>query len=138
MTLFVAEVSPADDGLTWVRAGHEPGWCYRPAADTLDTIEGRGLPLGVTETAVFEMQRTTFGEEEVLLIGTDGIWETLDRQGRMFGKRRLEALVRQHARLPAHRIVAAVMDALDAFRQGAAAVDDATLVVVKRRAGTSA
>jgi sigma-B regulation protein RsbU (phosphoserine phosphatase) len=135
MTLFVAEVSPADDGLAWVRAGHEPGWCYRPATCSFDTIEGRGMPMGVTETALFEMQRTTLMDGEILVIGTDGIWETLDRQGEMFGKQRLEELVRTHAHLPARRIVQAVMAALDAFRQGAAVVDDATLVVVKRSAG---
>jgi sigma-B regulation protein RsbU (phosphoserine phosphatase) len=137
MTLFVAEVSPSDDGLAWIRAGHEPGWCYRPATGSFDTIEGRGLPMGVTERAVFEVQRTTLMEEEILVIGTDGIWETLDPQGTMFGKRRFEELVRQHAHLPAHRIVSAVLEALDDYRQGAAVIDDATLVVVKRKRETN-
>jgi sigma-B regulation protein RsbU (phosphoserine phosphatase) len=70
--------------------------------------------------------------DEVLVIGTDGIWESLDPQGRMYGKQRLEALLRNHAHLPACRIVEAVMADLESFRQGAGSIDDATLVVVKR------
>jgi sigma-B regulation protein RsbU (phosphoserine phosphatase) len=132
MTLFVAEVSPADNDLAWVRAGHEPGWCYRPIVDGLETIAGPGLPLGVMETARFEMQRIRFAAGDILIMGTDGIWETLDDQGQMFGKQRLEELVRQHAHLSAQRIVQAVMTALADFRQKAAVVDDATLLVVKR------
>jgi sigma-B regulation protein RsbU (phosphoserine phosphatase) len=138
MTLFVAEVSPADDDLAWVRAGHEPGWCYRPNVDGLETIAGPGLPLGVMETAHFEMQHIRFTEGDILIIGTDGIWETLDDQGEMFGKQRLEELVRQYAHLPAAHIVRAVMTALADFRKEAAVIDDATLLVVKRTTRTEA
>lgn len=134
MTLFVAEIDPVEGSLLWVRAGHDPGWRYRPTADTFDTIAGQGVPMGAMEGAEFQERRILLDTEEILLLGTDGIWETLDPAGEMFGKERLEAQVRRHAHLPARAIVEAVMTALDTFRQGAAVVDDATLVVVKRTA----
>lgn len=134
MTLFVAEIDPAEGGLLWVRAGHDPGWRYKPKADTFETVAGQGVPMGAMEDAVFQERRILLDTEEILLIGTDGIWETLDPAGEMFGKEGLEAQVRRHAHLPARAIVEAVMTALDTFRQGAQVVDDATLVVVKRTA----
>jgi phosphoserine phosphatase RsbU/P len=131
MTLFMAEISPREASLVWVRAGHEPGWCYSLKADRFETLKGQGLPLGVSEAVEFPEERRFFTADEVLIIGTDGIWETVDPQGAMYGKARLEALLRKQAHLPAGGIVKAVMDDLDAFRQGARSVDDATLVVVK-------
>jgi phosphoserine phosphatase RsbU/P len=132
MTLFLVEISALDGELVWVRAGHEPGWCYTPGMDRFDILAGQGLPVGVIETAEFPVKRRLLAEDEVLVVGTDGIWETLDPQGRMYGKARLEALLRKHVHRPACRIVEAVMADLEAFRQGADSVDDATLVVVKR------
>ncbi|MEJ2639371.1 MAG: PP2C family protein-serine/threonine phosphatase, partial [Desulfosarcinaceae bacterium] len=132
MTLFVVEISALDGGLIWVRAGHEPGWCYSPATDCFETLEGKGVPLGVMADAEFSEKRRHLAQDELLVVGTDGIWESLDPQGRMYGKARLEALLRKHAHLPACRIVEAVMDDLEAFRQGTRSVDDATLMVVKR------
>jgi sigma-B regulation protein RsbU (phosphoserine phosphatase) len=131
MTLFVAEISPLDGSLVWARAGHEPGWCYSLKADRFEILKGQGLPLGVSEAVEFPEERRFFTADKLLVIGTDGIWETLDPQGAMYGKARLEALLRKQAHLPAGGIVKAVMDDLDAFRQGARSVDDATLVVVK-------
>jgi sigma-B regulation protein RsbU (phosphoserine phosphatase) len=132
MTLFVAEICALDGDLIWVRAGHEPGWCYTPATGRIETLSGKGLPVGVMADAEFPEKRRPLVHDEVLVIGTDGIWESLDPQGRMYGKQRLEAVLRNHAHLPACRIVEAVMADLESFRQGAGSIDDATLVVVKR------
>ncbi len=135
MTLFVAEIDPVDGRLLWVRAGHEPGWRYDPTTDTFETVAGQGVPMGAMEASVFQEQALLLNSDDILLIGTDGIWEALNPAGAMFGKKRLEALVRGHAHLSARAIVEAVMTELDTFRQGATVVDDATLVVVKRTAG---
>jgi phosphoserine phosphatase RsbU/P len=132
MTLFVAEIFALDGGLVWVRAGHEPGWRYSPSTDRIETLAGKGVPVGVMADAEFSQRSGQLIHDELLVIGTDGIWESLDPHGKMYGKRRLEALLREHAHLPACRIVEAVMADLEDFRQGASSVDDATLVVVKR------
>ncbi|MEJ2638883.1 MAG: SpoIIE family protein phosphatase, partial [Desulfosarcinaceae bacterium] len=89
MTLFVAEICAQDGDLTWVRAGHEPGWCYTPATGRIETLSGKGLPVGVMAGAEFPEKRRSLVHDEVLAIGTDGIWESLDPQGRMYGKQRL-------------------------------------------------
>ena len=68
---------------------------------------------------------------QIILIGTDGIWESQNDRGHMFGKKRFRDIVRSQARQPAADILRAVITALDDFCHPLAKEDDVTLVVVK-------
>lgn len=131
MTLFLLELSPGGE-LRWVRAGHDPALFYDPALDLFEELDGDGLPLGVVEDGGFELrERAKPSSGSVIVVGTDGIWETNSPEGEMYGKDRLKRLVRRHAGEPAKDVVRALMDALDAFRGTAERSDDITVAVVK-------
>ena len=68
---------------------------------------------------------------QILLLGTDGIWEGRNAQGEMFGKGRLQAVVRQNAGARAATLLDAVFQEQAAFSRGVKQADDITLVVVK-------
>jgi sigma-B regulation protein RsbU (phosphoserine phosphatase) len=68
---------------------------------------------------------------QVIVIGTDGIWEARNPQGEYFGKNRLMALVREHADKSASEMARSIIEALDTFRHPQPPEDDATLVVIK-------
>jgi sigma-B regulation protein RsbU (phosphoserine phosphatase) len=70
-------------------------------------------------------------KEQIILIGTDGIWETLNPGGEMFGKKRVQGLIRQNASGSAKDIMQAIFDDLNRFRTGKKFEDDVTLVVLK-------
>jgi sigma-B regulation protein RsbU (phosphoserine phosphatase) len=70
-------------------------------------------------------------EGQVLLIGTDGLWETQNEYGEMFGKERLKAIIRQQAELSSEVILTVILDSLNEFRKSAKQEDDVTLTVVK-------
>ena len=72
-----------------------------------------------------------WGDGNVLVIGTDGIWDTVNPAGERFGKERFYGILKNNHRAPAKKIVAAVADALATFRQGQTQGDDVTLVVIK-------
>jgi sigma-B regulation protein RsbU (phosphoserine phosphatase) len=74
----------------------------------------------------------------VIALGTDGIWETLDPAGNEFGRARFEALLKQHAALPAAEICGRIIAALAAFRGSTRVHDDVTLVIIKRDGGPPA
>ena len=65
------------------------------------------------------------------MIGTDGVWETHNESGEMFGKKRLAALIRQNASSTSERILHAIIESLKAFRGSVKQEDDVTLAVVK-------
>ncbi|MDQ7831138.1 MAG: SpoIIE family protein phosphatase [Desulfovibrionaceae bacterium] len=131
MTLFYVEIDPAGRSLRWARAGHDPALLYDPATDAFTELSGRGVALGVLDDAAYEdMRLEAIPAGAVLVVGSDGIWESRDPAGGMFGKARLERVVRQTAGRGAAAVVAAVAQALDDFRGDAPQEDDVTLVVV--------
>ena len=132
MTLFFAEIDLAARSIRWVRAGHDPALLLDPRLESFVELGGQGgLPLGVFEDAVYEEHHRDLAPGQIIAIGTDGIWEACNSEGRMFGKLRLQRIVRDHAERPAAEIVQRVLEAHKQFLFPLDIKDDATLVVVK-------
>ena len=87
--------------------------------------------LGVSEKAAYQEFQRKLAPDQIILIGTDGIWESQNAAGRMFGKEKFRNVIRTHARKTAQEILQAVIDEIDAFCHPLANEDDVTLVVVK-------
>lgn len=135
MTLFFGVFDPGRWTLDWVRAGHDPALLYDPQSDRFEILKGSGVALGIADD--WSYAATTwkrFDEGQILLIGTDGIWEARNRRNAMFGKAALRDLIRQNARHDARDIRDAILEALDRFQEGSRPEDDITLIVVKREA----
>ncbi len=133
MTLFFMLLDSGNREVRWVRAGHEPAIVYDPSRDLFDELHGNGIALGVDETWSFEEHtHEVWTDAQIVLIGTDGIWETENPQGERFGKQRLRKIIRQCRNDSSQEIVQAITDALGNHRQTAPQQDDITLVVVKK------
>jgi len=135
ITLFLARIDRMQPKIEWVRAGHDPALLYDPHEDSFQPLRGEGIPLGVDPGYVYPQSVCPARAGQILLIGTDGIWETRDGEGILFGKDRLREVIRQNVRLSARKITAAVIDALEKFRGPAAQEDDLTVVIVKFEPG---
>jgi hypothetical protein len=132
ITLFYLEVDTANKSLRWVRAGHDAALVYNPSTDSFKELSGRGIALGLDENYHYEENDlTNLVKGELILLGTDGIWETRNPAGRLFGKQTIKNIVRQNAVASAGEILDNILLALNQFRAGQEPEDDATLVVVK-------
>jgi sigma-B regulation protein RsbU (phosphoserine phosphatase) len=132
VTLFYLAVYPHAHRIRWVRAGHDPGIVYRRSGDRFEALVGEGLALGVDGDYRFKTEsREDLQGGDIILIGTDGIWEACDEKGAMFGKKNLQTIVRRHRHEPAQDILDALFAAVQAHVGGARAEDDMTLVVVR-------
>lgn len=103
--------------------------------DTLDL----GFPLGLEEdvTAFVAELEIDLWEGDVLVLYTDGVTETTNAAGRLYGPDRLCERVVEHRHGTAREICDAVIEDLHTYGVGGIADDDITLVVLKRdRAGT--
>ena len=131
MTLFYLVVEPRTGRITWVRAGHDPGFLYCPHTDQFEELSGAGIALGVDEDWDYENYHRTVKPGQIVLLTTDGIFEAHNQQGEMFGKTRFKELVRQNAGLEAEGIRKAVFEAVTEFRGDEPQEDDITLVILK-------
>jgi phosphoserine phosphatase RsbU/P len=131
MTLFLARIDRGARRMEWIRAGHDPGVLYDIRRDVFSELAGEGAPLGLSEHTRFVASAMEIIPGHVIVIGTDGIWETRNPAGEMFGKARLTELIRQHAETSAQGIVLAVLDAVEEFRGSGEPEDDITLMALK-------
>ncbi len=132
MTLFYAEIDPVKKTLNWVRAGHDPAIFFDPAMNNFYELDGEGVALGIDEKIKYqENVKTELSKGQIIVIGTDGLWEAQNKSGEMFGKERLKALIREQSQSSAEVILNGIIDSLKVFQGTVKQEDDVTVVVAK-------
>ncbi|WP_432823464.1 SpoIIE family protein phosphatase [Trichloromonas sp.] len=132
MTLFYGVLSAPNRSLVWTSAGHGPVLWYRCAHNVVEELPSTGVPLGMLAGADYPPSGPLVLEVgDLLLIGTDGIWETRAPSGNQFGIEHMKELVAPCAGQSARKIYATIVNKISEFRQGGELEDDLTLVVVK-------
>jgi serine phosphatase RsbU (regulator of sigma subunit) len=132
MTMHLSIIDSQSATMRWGSAGHDPAILYDPCDGSFKEVGEGDLPLGVMDET--EYSEHTYGPlraGQVILIGTDGVWEMPDEKGEAFGKDRLREVIRECADRPAAAIAAAIDERLTRFRGHAKQVDDVTYVVIK-------
>jgi len=131
-TMFLLELSPGKDMHRWIRAGHEPPILYSRETDSFARLDGRGIVLGIDPDYSFvEHDDLKIGKGDILLIGTDGIHETRNEAGEMFGLERIYEVILNNYQANAQSIQERLVAELAKFRGTMSPEDDITMVVVK-------
>jgi sigma-B regulation protein RsbU (phosphoserine phosphatase) len=131
MTLFICEIDRSKQVIHWVNAGHDPAMIYDREGSQFEELTGNALPLGVSETAAYQKSDKKIIPGQIIMMGTDGIWEAQNPQGEMFGKERFKDIIRENAGQPAKDIIQAVITEVDHFCHPLEKADDVTLVITK-------
>jgi len=132
MTLFYLSIDPLNRSLCWVRAGHDPAIIYDPAIDKFDEFRGAGMALGVDADWRYEQfQKTDLKQGQVIVLGSDGLWEARNPQEEMFGKKPIHQIIRQSPAATAGEILTACFNRFNVFLGDRAPEDDVTLVVIR-------
>ena len=134
VTLFFLAIDPARRLVEWTRAGHDPAIFYDPAADDFIELAGPGMALGVEKNFQYEQSRKDPSPPgSIIVLGTDGIWETRNERGQMFGRAAVCDIIRSHSTSSARKIMEAIAGEIEKFQNESKPEDDLTIVVVKLR-----
>lgn len=131
MTMFICEIDRSNNVIHWVNAGHDPAMIYHGESGEFEELAGNALPLGVSEMTAYPKFDKKITSGQIIMMGTDGIWETQSPQGEMFGKERFKDIIRNNADRPAKDIIQMVIKEVDRFCHPLEKADDITLVVSK-------
>lgn len=131
-SMFFLELDPYEKSLRWVRAGHDPALYFNASQKTFNLLDGAGLVLGVDQNHEYQnSSKADISTDDIILIGTDGIWESTNSSGAMFGRERLEEIIRSSASETSKTIEKNIINDVVSFRGDLPQEDDITLVVIK-------
>jgi sigma-B regulation protein RsbU (phosphoserine phosphatase) len=132
MTLFYGVLDAEDRTLRYCSAGHDPAMWLRARTGEFCELPNTGLPLGVLDEATYSLSGPhVIEDDDLLIIGTDGIWEAPDPQGDLYGKDRLRTLVLQARDDEPDTVRQRILDDVRRFQRNRAQRDDITVVVLK-------
>jgi sigma-B regulation protein RsbU (phosphoserine phosphatase) len=132
VTLFYLEFDPLQRKFRWIRAGHDPAIIYTPENGEFSELKGKGIALGVDPDWHFECNEISPGKEtQLVLLGSDGVWEVENGSGEQFGKGRVKEILANHSDLRPAAIVQVVIDEIALFRGKTSQPDDITLAIIK-------
>ncbi|MHB1205325.1 MAG: SpoIIE family protein phosphatase [Rhodospirillaceae bacterium] len=132
VTLVYMVIAPESRHVRWISAGHGPILFYDIRNHRFEELAVHDIPLGVKADWPFhENDREIWPPEGLIVIGTDGLWETLNAAGEAFGREGLMAVLRATSALTAAEICAQVIERVRAFAGNVPQADDMTVVVIK-------
>lgn len=135
VTCFYAQLDPATGTLTYASGGHNYPLLYRVATGAVEPLRAQGIVLGIVPQPHFAQQSVTLAPGDMLLFYTDGVTEAMNARRELFGEERLIDLLQRHHRRTPQELIAAVLEALNAFVGNQSQSDDITMIVVKRLSG---
>lgn len=141
-TLLVAVLDLSSGELRWCNAGHTPMLLLRRGEVPAPQRLVHGPALGVVEGATYGESQLALAEGDALLLYTDGVIETSDRQGERLGLGRLIGLLQEPMQEPmprgSRRLVRLLLRQLRLFAAGETQRDDITILAVRRQPGPAA
>ena len=119
--------------LLYTNAGHLPPMVLGSGGvETVADQGAKGPALGVLPDAVYGQQGFSLGQDEMVVLFTDGVVEARDRKGEIFGFERLKQALARHANSGPASLVEGVIRAVDRFSLGPDGRDDLTMVCFRK------
>jgi len=132
VTLLLVRLDPPSGTLTYVNAGHPPGYVVDASGKVKAKLEGDAFPLGIVPDAGFSLgSPVSLAPGDIVILFSDGLLEATSPDGRCFGIDRVLETVRVYRKRSAEEIA----DHLDwVMREHVChgeLRDDVTAVVIK-------
>lgn len=134
VTAFVGILDPATHRLRFISGGQAPILHWRAATQDSVAYKANSFPLGsMPMREARAALALTLEPGDALVLLSDGIYETEDARGELFGRARVEALLREGADGAMAELAARILAAAHAHADGLPQADDITLLLVARR-----
>jgi sigma-B regulation protein RsbU (phosphoserine phosphatase) len=134
VTFFIGAFDSSTKRLTYCNAGHQPPLVLHKTMSKNESVEmlrPTGAAIGLVEEAEFAEKTIELQEEDLLVLYTDGVTESVNPQNQEFGRERLVKLSREVNNTPVREVVQHIRQRLEEFSEGEPLADDTTIVLCK-------
>lgn len=132
-SLFYAELSTDNNGLClFANAGHNPPMFLKMNSIKIEYLNPTGMVLGVAPKANYTTENINFSPGDVLLIYSDGLTDSTNKQNEEFGEERIKELLIKHRNQSPKEIALSIMNSVIHFNANGTYGDDKTIVIIKK------
>jgi sigma-B regulation protein RsbU (phosphoserine phosphatase) len=130
VTLFLGILDVERSELRYVNAGHNPQFLLHAGGGTTP-LSSTGMPIALYAGQGYTESVVPIASGDLLFFYTDGLVETENERGEMFGAERLEALLEVEHAEQIDAVLERTETAVRDFRGKAEPLDDATLMALR-------
>jgi serine phosphatase RsbU (regulator of sigma subunit) len=130
VTLFLGILDVERSTLRYVNAGHNPQFLLR-ARGGIQPLSSTGMPIALYAGHGYKESVVEISAGDLLFFYTDGLVETENEKGDMFGPEQLQTLLERAQREHIDTVLQRVEAAASAFRGRAELFDDATMMALR-------
>ncbi len=132
MTCFALNIDK-DLKVRYTNAGHQKAILYRNETDSFEYLDTNGLFLGVFEDAgeTYEEKEIQLFPGDRIILYTDGIVETMNKEKVEYGEERFEEMIRFSSGLESDQVADLVIDDIKTFAEGEPFRDDVSILVLE-------
>lgn len=132
ITSFIGVIDFEKNEITYINAGHEKP--YIVSNNKVIKLEGESnVVLGVEEDYKFKKESHKFNKGDYLLMFTDGLNESINKDEEEFGYQRIEETIKDTSNLALEEVINKLNDNLNSFTGNKEQFDDITMVLIKNK-----
>ncbi|RZO53898.1 MAG: PAS domain S-box protein [Limisphaerales bacterium] len=132
ITMHLVKLDSKSKMIAHSSSGHTPGYIIGEKGQIKSKMKRTGIALGVTPDAPYEVEGPLkLVKGDIIILLTDGLAETPNSEGELFGAQRVIDELHRNRSLSAAEIVNSVFKMVADFSQGAEQEDDYTMIVAK-------
>jgi serine phosphatase RsbU (regulator of sigma subunit) len=130
LTLFLAILEMDSRTLRYINAGHNPQFLLRRGGG-IEPLGSTGMPIALYAGHGYSEARVPLDAGDLLFFYTDGLVETENESGHMFGADRLQEILAAEQSDGIDTVLRRVEEQVSAFRGNAEPFDDATMMALR-------
>ena len=119
-----------DGVLRWANAGHCEPYLVRSTGELM-TLATTGMPLGMLDSASYEVKEVRLLPGDKVVAYSDGMSEAADLDGHFFETWRMTEIIKEHPEVNCQQLLRRLMAAVESFTGDAVQNDDITAVVIE-------
>ena len=131
VTLCYARFDMAKYLFSFVDCGHMRTIHFHDDTNSCSLLRGVNMPLGFPEKELFRQTAVQFKPGDLFVFYSDGLTESKDRGGNLYGEKRLVDFVQINAKIEPENLIKSIWNDIIAFSKSETFDDDVTCVLVK-------
>lgn len=129
-TLLFIEIEKGSHSLKIVNAGHLPPYIMKD--EKLYEMEKGHTALGLLKNTEYKLQLENFKRGDMIVIFSDGVTESKNKNGDFFGAERLKASIINNHKISVNNLGNLILNEINIFSKDTRQNDDISLIIIRK------